>query len=159
MTFQVHGLDADAFEHLYRLDDEALARVGVVVMRADECPGFPCRVSLADAPAGTRMLLLNHEYQPADTPYRGRHAIFVADRARTAHTEPGEVPDMLARRNLSVRAFNERHMMGDARVVDGRDAARVFDELLDAGDCGYLQVHTAARGCFLARVERVNGES
>ena len=155
VEFQVRGLDATRFEHLYRLDDTELARRGVVALVADEQPGFPCRVSLADAEPGRRMLLLNHEYQPADTPYRGRHAIFVAQDARTACPEPGEVPDMLGRRLLSVRAFEHQHMMRDARMVDGRDASAAFRDLLGDPDTAYLHVHTAARGCYLAQVERI----
>lgn len=152
MEFQVQALDAKPFETLYSLDENQLARRGVVLMLADAQPGFPCRVSLADAEPGRRMLLINHEYQPADTPYRGRHAIFVAQHARTARPDPGEIPDMLGRRLLSVRAFDAGHMMRAARVLDGREAGQHFSDMLRNDGCAYLQVHTAARGCYLARV-------
>ena len=80
--FQVSALPANRFSHLYGLGDDELNDIGVVVMTADSKPGFPCRVSLTDAEPGTRMLLLNYEHQDAATPYRSRHAIFVADGAR-----------------------------------------------------------------------------
>src|SRR5262249_5468002 len=93
--FQISALPSDRFSHLYGLSEDALSALGVVVLTADSKPGFPCRVSLQDAEPGTRMLLLNYEHQDAATPYRSRHAIFVADGAKEAEPAPNEVPEQM----------------------------------------------------------------
>ncbi len=154
MPFRVVGLPSSLFRPLYGLPDRELAARGVEVMVANEMPGFPCRVSLRDALPGTRMLLLGFEHQPADTPYRSRHAIFVEDGAEDAHPEPGEVPEVLARRTLSVRAFDASGHMLDGVVVAGREAAPLFERLLAVPETAYLHIHNAGRGCYAARVER-----
>ena len=64
------------------------------------------------------------------------------------------VPEVLASRLLAVRAFDDAHMMIDADVCEGGDAAALFERLLADPKAGYLQVHNARRGCYAARVER-----
>jgi hypothetical protein len=154
MGFRVLGLPASRFEQFYGMDESALAERGIRVQIADEKPGFPCRVSLRDAEPGQRVLLLNFEHQPAATPYRAAHAIFVTEGATEAHPEPGEIPEVLRPRLLSVRAFDAEGMMVDADVGEGRDAAPLFERLLANPAVSYLHVHNAKRGCYAARVER-----
>jgi Protein of unknown function (DUF1203) len=152
--FQVVGLPSSLFGSLYGLSEKELAERGVEVKIADAPTGFPCRVSLRDAPVGTRMLLMNFEHQPANTPYRSRHAIFVEDGAEEAHPGVNQVPEVLASRTLSVRAFDESGQMLDAAVVNGREAGPAFERLLAVPGAAYLHVHNAGRGCYAARVER-----
>ena len=154
MTFQISALKAEQFSHLFGLDDAALRAMGVTPMTADAVPGFPCRVSLEDAPIGSRVLLLNHEHQDADTPFRSRHAIFVAEGADEAQPAAGEIPQQLRRRLLSIRAFSAQGMMLDADVVEGEDAETLIARLFDNPWAAYLHVHFARRGCYAARVER-----
>lgn len=155
MDFRVVPLDPAAFQPLFGLDDAVLAALGVETMIVNECPGFPCRVGLRDPQPGTRMLLLNYEHQPAATPYRARHAIFVADGARGVAPWLNRIDDYLGTRLLSVRAFDASHHMQDADVCEGGDAAAMFRRLLSADNTEYLHVHTARRGCYLARVEPI----
>jgi uncharacterized protein DUF1203 len=154
VAFRVVGLSSSLFRSLYGLSDKELAEHGVEVKIADAPTGFPCRVSLRDAPVGSRMLLLNFEHQPAETPYRSRHAIFVEDGAEEAHPGVDEVPEVLASRTLSVRAFDAAGQMVDGVVVNGREAAPLFERLLSNREAAYLHVHNAGRGCYAARVER-----
>ena len=154
MAFRVVGLPSSAFRPLYGLSDEELAERGVEVHIADSPRGFPCRVSLRDAPVGSRMLLLNFEHQPAATPYRSSHAIFVEDGAEEAHPGVNEVPEVLASRTLSVRAFDLLGQMVDGVVVNGREAGPLFERLLSVPGTAYLHAHNAGRGCYAARVER-----
>ena len=154
MGFRVLGLPSSLFRPLYGLSEEALAERGVEVRVADAPTGFPCRVSLRDAPVGSRMLLLSFEHQPANTPYRSRHAIFVQDGAEEVHPGVDEVPEVLASRTLSVRAFSEAGQMLDAAVVSGREAGPTFERLLGVPGAAYLHVHNAGRGCYAARVDR-----
>jgi hypothetical protein len=152
MTFRVIALDPEPFRPLFRLSDAELAARGVTRLAAE--PNWPCRVSLDEAEPGEPVLLLNYEHQPADTPYRSRHAIFVTDRAEPASSPPGVVPPALAVRPLSVRAFDAEHMMIDADLTPGAEAAALFDRLLEDPRTTYLQAHYARRGCYAARVER-----
>ena len=154
MAFRVVGLPSSQFRPLYGLPEKALAERGVEVHVADSPSPFPCRVALRDAPVGARMLLLNFEHQPADTPYRSRHAIFVEDGAEEWVPAVNEVPEVLARRTLSVRAFDEAGQMLDGVVVSGREVGPTFERLLALPSSAYLHVHNAGRGCYAARVER-----
>jgi Protein of unknown function (DUF1203) len=153
VAFRVVGLPSSQFRPLYGLSEKELAERGVEVQIADS-PSFPCRVALRDAPVGARMLLLNFEHQPADTPYRSRHAIFVEDGAEEWVPAVDEVPEVLARRTLSVRAFDQAGQMLDGVVVSGREAGPAFERLLALPRSAYLHVHNAGRGCYAARVER-----
>ena len=123
MGFRVTGLDDAAFRHLYGLPNRDLEGLGAIRFVADAKPGFPCRVSLRDAEPGETLLLLNFRHQPAATPYQASHAIFVIEGAASSRPAPGEVPDMLARRELAVRAFDADHLMTDAVLTPGVDAA------------------------------------
>jgi hypothetical protein len=158
MTFRIAALPASVFAGLYGLSDAALRARGIVPVVADLAGAFPCRVSLEDAKVGERLLLLNYEHQPAETPFRSRHAIFVRDGATEAAPSPGEVPDMIARRLLSVRSFDSIGMMLDGEVIDGEAAAACFESMLTAPRAAVLHVHSARRGCYLARVSRAGPE-
>jgi hypothetical protein len=154
MGFQVIGLAAEPFQPLFGMDEAGLAERGVHRVRVEQPSAAPCRISLDDAEPGETVLLLNFEHQPADTPYRSRHAIFVREGAETARPVAGEVPPALARRLLSVRAYDGAHRMTDADVVDGAEAGALFERLLGDPQVAYLHAHYARRGCFAARVER-----
>ena len=116
-------------------------------------PGFPCRVTLQDAEPGEKILLLNYEHQSANTPFRSRHAIFVREGA-TGRVETETLPEQLAARLLSLRAFDAAGMMTDADVVEGREAGPVIERLLAARGTAYLHAHYARRGCYAARIDR-----
>jgi hypothetical protein len=154
--FQIIGMDPSPFVPLYGLSDEALAQHGVRRERVTAFPGAPDRVSLDDVEAGGTVLLLNHLHQPATTPYRSQHAIYIREGAERAHhPAPGEVPPMMRRRVLSVRAFDAAGWMLDADLVDGADLAAttaLIDRLLAPPEAAELHVHFAKRGCFAARV-------
>jgi hypothetical protein len=66
-----------------------------------------------------------------------------------------EIPPVLSQSiSLSVRAYDGEDMMVDAEVVPGAEARRAIERLLAKDDVGYLHVHFAPRGCYLARVDR-----
>ena len=115
---------------------------------------MPCRVSMEHAELGEELLLLNFEHQPANTPYRATHAIYVRKVADQAFEAIDAVPEVLASRLLAVRAFDAQHMMIDAEVCEGTRAAEMFEQLLANPQTSYLQVHNARRGCYACRVER-----
>jgi len=106
------------------------------------------------AELGEELLLLNFEHQPANTPYHAAHAIYVRKVADQAFAAVDTVPEVLASRLLAVRAFDAQHMMIDAEVCEGAQAAEMFERFLTNSQTSYLQVHNARRGCYAARVER-----
>ena len=154
MTFRIRGLPASTFQPLFALSDAELARRGALRVVADRQPGFPCRVSLADAAPGETLLLLNYEHLPVASPYRSRHAIYVRELAQDARLAVDEVPGVLQTRLLSVRAFDAAGMMRDAEVVDGGLLADVATRMLVDNTVAYLHVHNAKAGCFAARIDR-----
>lgn len=156
MSFQVSGLPAKEFEPFFAMSDTALAKHGIDVLHADASePGFPCRIGLNHAAPGTRLLLMNYEHQPADSPYRSAHAIYVAEGAADAAYAPDEVPEPLAVRTLSLRAYDSDDMMIDADIVEGSDAAALIERFFGNPAVAYLHAHYAKRGCFAAHITRV----
>jgi hypothetical protein len=152
--FVIRGLDPAPFAALYGLSDAALAEQGVVRMAVDARPGFPCRVSLEDVDVGETVLLLNHEHLPVETPYRQRHAIFVREGAAESARFENEIPDQLAIRTLSLRAYDAEGMMTDADLVEGRALPTLIDRFFADPSVAYLHAHNAKRGCFAARIDR-----
>lgn len=154
MSFRVTGLSADPFRHLYGLSEAALAELGVRRYVVDEKPGFPDRVEMREGEIGETMLLLNHVSQPAGTPYRSTHAIFVREGAEQIYDRVGEIPEVMRGRLLSLRAFDADGMMLDADVVSGREIEGVIERLFANPEVGYIHVHNAKRGCYSGRIDR-----
>ena len=126
MAFRITGLAPEPFRHLYGLSDQELAHRGVKRYIADKQPGFPDRIEMRDASVGEKLLLLNHVCQPAETPYRATHAIFVREGAENAYDRVDEVPEVMRTRLLSLRAYDAEGMMLDADVVDGKEIESVI---------------------------------
>lgn len=155
MAFIVSGLSVAPFQPLFGLSDEALAEQGVIRHTADAPLGFPCRVTLEDAPVGETLLLLNYEHQPADTPYRARAAIFVRESAVETRTFVDQIPATLAVRPfISLRAFDTDGMMLDAEVSPGAALTEPIERLLLVPGVAYLHAHYAGRGCYAAHIAR-----
>lgn len=154
MSFQIRALPAAPFAPLFALSDDELRARGAVRQTVDRTPGFPCRVSLADAEPGETVILVRYEHQPADTPYRAGHAVYVREGVAEARPAPDEVPQVLRRRLLSVRAFDDAGMMVAADVVDGRALEPAIAELFARDAVAYLHLHNAKPGCYAARVDR-----
>jgi len=154
MPFQIHALPAEPFAPLFALDDAALHARGARRVTADESPGYPCRVSLADALVGETLVLTRFEHQPADTPYRASHAIFVREGAVRARPGVDEIPDALVTRLLSLRAFDARDFLVAAEVVDGGALGPALEALLADPLVGYVHLHHAKQGCYAARATR-----
>lgn len=154
MSYRITGLDGAQFAHLYGLSDEALAAHGATRIVVDARPGYPDRIGLRDLERGETALLLNYTHQPADTPYRASHAIFVHEGAGARYDRSGEIPEVMRIRMLSLRAFGADHLMRDADLVDGRHVERLIARLLDDPETAYIHAHYAKRGCYAARIDR-----
>ncbi len=114
---------------------------------------IPIAWSFAAEP-GETLLLLNYLHQPADTPYRASHAIFVREGAITAYEAVDETPECLRIRPISLRAFEASGMMVDAELANGREVEAVIRRLLENPAAAYIHAHYAKRGCYAARIDR-----
>jgi len=160
MSYRIEGLDPAAFRALFELDDRALAKHCVERSFVEEPLGTPCRVSLADAEVGDEVLLLGYAHLSADSPYRASGPIFVRRRAveeqSAAAAFVDTVPDVLARRVLSVRAYDSAAIMRRADVCEGTALDARIDAMFEDGSVAFLHVHYAKQGCYAARVVRAN---
>ena len=78
-------------------------------------PGYPCRVSLADAQAGDELLLLNYEHHAVASPYRMRFAIYVRAGDET-YDAVNQIPDQLQLRTLAARGYESVGLIGTAQM-------------------------------------------
>ncbi len=154
MNYQLRGLEPAQFENLFNLTETALAERGMRWMRADQPVGFPCRISLQDAPVGEAVLLLPFTHQDSRSPYRASGPIFIRRGIAKAARIMNELPTYLTLRPLSVRAYDAADEMLDADVVDGAAAELIIERYLDRPDVSYLHIHFARRGCYACRVDR-----
>lgn len=154
MSFQITGLPRAAYADLIGLSDAELAARGAIRMTAETPHSFPCRVGLRDLEPGETAILLNHTHQPADTPYRASHAIFVGEGSHDADPGPGELPEVMRRRTLSIRSFDADGAMLDADLSEGGEAAALIERLLAEPRAAYADIHYARRGCWAGRAFR-----
>lgn len=153
MNYRISALDLEPFQALFGATDDLLSARNIHRMTVDARPGYPCRVTLEDAMIGESVLLLNYEHLPLASPYRSAHAIFVRENATESARFENEIPELLSRRQLSVRSFDAAGMMLDAEVCEGRVLDSAIERLLGDSAADYLHVHNAGRGCYLARID------
>jgi hypothetical protein len=152
--FRVTGLSPEPFRHLFGLPDDALARQGVRRYRADAKPGFPDRIEISDAEPGETLLLVNYVHQPADTPYRASHAVFVRERDVAPTDLVDALPEAMRARPLSLRAFDAEGMMVDGDLVEGLEAETLIERFFTDPSVAYIHAHYARRGCYAGRIDR-----
>lgn len=154
MPFRFRGISPAPFRPLFTLSDSELAARGMCRVLADHKPGFPCRVTLRDAEAGGRLLLLPYEHQPAHSPYRASGPIFVSESAEESYDDT-RLPPVLRARCLSLRAYDAAHCIVVSDVVlRGDDVGAALAALFVRHDVAYVHVHNAGHGCYHCRVDR-----
>ncbi len=124
-------------------------------MVASEDSRAPCRRCLLDASPGEELILLAYDPFPANslTPYRGEGPIFVHAQ-ECNFFKNNVIPERQLRRLLSLRAYDENHMMVAAEVVPGSELESVGGAMLADEKASYVHVHNAKPGCFAFKVER-----
>jgi hypothetical protein len=153
MSFRVTGLSPEPFRHLFGLSDEALAAHGARRYVCDG-PAFPDRIEISDAAPGETLLLVNYLHQPASTPYRASHAIFVRERGVAPTDLVDDIPPAMRVRPLSLRAFDADDLMVDGDLVDGAEAETLIERLFADPQVAYIHAHYAKRGCYAGLIER-----
>lgn len=156
MTFQINALPAEAFTEFFAMSDAELKAINATRMVVQSKPGSPCRVSLADAEIGETVVLLNYEHQPADSPYKASHAIFVREGVAQMQPKPDTVSEVMRSRVISLRLFDAQNMMIDADVVDGTVLAAAISKAFEDRNVAYAHLHNAKPGCFAASVTRID---
>ena len=152
MNFTVHGLSPEPFLPLYGLGDAELAQRRARRVIADGS-GFPERIEMRDAEPGETLLLVNFEHQPADTPYRSSHAVYIREGA-TERWSGAHLPEVMCKRLLSLRGFSIDESIVAADVVEGREAEPLIERLFGDPAVAYIHAHYARPGCFAARIDR-----
>ena len=153
-NFRIVGLPLTQFEPLFSLDDNELAQKGARRLIVDAKPGFPCRVSLQDAEIGERVILAPFVHHDVESPYRASGAIFVRETAKEIELAPGEIPDVVTSRVMSVRAYSDKGMMVNAAVTPGKELKSQIEKFFGDAKISYLHLHNAGAGCYSCRVER-----
>ena len=154
MAFRITGLSPEPFQPLFGLPDQELASLGIKRYIVDSKPGFPDRIEMKDADLGQSVLLLNYLSQPAETPYRASHAIFIREWATQPYDAVDQIPESMRIRLLSLRAFTDDGMMLNADVVDGRAIEPVVTRMFADLEVSYIHVHNAKQGCYSGRIDR-----
>jgi Protein of unknown function (DUF1203) len=154
VSFRVSPLPLAPFQKLFALDEAALVAHGARWVIASADTGFPCRVSLALARRGERVILVRHQHQPADTPFRASGPIFVREAAEPAELPPDTVPEGSRRNLLSVRVYDAEGKIEVADGVPGAELEPLVDAYLGQPVVAYIHLHYASRGCYAARVDR-----
>lgn len=153
MTYRIKGLPRADFAHLFAMSDAELAARDAVRVTATG-PGFPCRVSLEDARAGERLILLNYTSHDVATPYRCAYAIYVREAGEAAEPLIDATPPVFEGRPLGLRAFDGDRMLRNAALALPGQADAKIRELFADANIAYIHAHNAAHGCFSARIER-----
>jgi hypothetical protein len=154
MDFRIQGLSPVPFMPLYGLSDDELENRNAKRYIANTMPGFPDRIELRDAEPGERLILVNYVHQPAATPYQASHAVFVLEGAEKAFDAVNEIPEVLRRRILSIRAFDLNHWMVEGDVCEGRAMETTIQRLFARPEVAYLHAHYAKPGCYAAWIAR-----
>ncbi len=154
MSFHIHALPIDVFAPLFLLSDDALRTRDIRRVVADGRPVFPCRVSLQDAVEGECLLLLHHDHHRVNTPYRASGPVYVREAAVQARPPIDDVPALLRRRMLSLRAYDTQGMMVWAELVSGSEAEQGIARLYAIERTEYIHIHYAQPGCYACRVTR-----
>ncbi|WP_417621884.1 DUF1203 domain-containing protein [Parasphingorhabdus sp.] len=154
MTYQITGLSPAIAKPFAGASEAQLSALGAIRITATSKPGFPCRISLEDANVGDELILFHHISHNVDSPYRSAYAIF----ARTGLSEAAQytdiVPPVFQGRSLGMRAFGRDALLKTASLAAPGYADGAIRALFELDEVGYIDVHNAAHGCFVARVER-----
>ena len=146
--FRLLGLDPAPFGSLFELPEQELRRRGIRRVRADADAGFPCRVSLVDASQGEELLLLPYRHHDVASPYQAAGPIYVRRGALAAELAPGELPEYVTRRLMSLRAYDRDAMMVRAEVLEGAQVGARLHEWFADEALAYVHLHNARPGCY-----------
>ena len=154
--FQIQALDHHHFLPYMQKTDFQLQAQGAKWLEVTAHPGFPCRVTLQDAKVGERVLAISFQHLPESSPYQSSGPVFVREGALTTQLAVNEIPEVLPKRLLSLRGYDQQHLMIEADVVEGRDIEAAIRKVFSNPLVNYLHIHNARPGCFACAVKRAS---
>tara|TARA_R110000824_G_scaffold4203_8_gene19974 strand:- start:7527 stop:8009 length:483 start_codon:yes stop_codon:yes gene_type:complete len=157
MSYPNTGMNQDHITCFQGATAEKRAAQGALQMTMTRKPGFPCRISVEDAEVWEELILFHCMSHDVDSPYGSSYVIF----ARTGLAAAAQftrftnvVPPVFESRPLGMRAFGINAMLKAASHALPGEADRSIRQLFELNELAYIDVHNAAHGCFVARVER-----
>ncbi|KAA2285268.1 DUF1203 domain-containing protein [Arenimonas fontis] len=156
MKIRIRGLSPEPFRALLDAPRDRPPAPRAVWRTVNAMPGFPCRISLADAEPGETVLLTNYLHQPADTPFQASHAIYLRPGAARWDSLDELPPVFLNRPTLALRAFDRKGWLRGAVLTANTDLLDTARELLSEPKVAYLHAHYPALGCYAAWVGRAD---
>lgn len=143
-----------------RLRDPAKARDGLTTLLKTVQPddGAPCRHCLQDAVAGEQVALASYSPFEGPGPYNERGPVFVHTHDCTRPTPSSDVPAIVAKRLVAVRAYNAKEEIIVSDLTQGTEAPALIERFLRDDATAFLHVRAARNGCFLCRVDRGPGK-
>ncbi|MGB5077473.1 MAG: DUF1203 domain-containing protein [Sphingorhabdus sp.] len=154
MTYRISGLHREQFAHLIGGSEEAIAAAGAIRVIANADFGWPCRISLKDAKAGDRLILLNYTSHDVATPYRSSYAIYINEHLEAPAIYTDTIPPVFEGRAMAFRAFDMCGLLHSAALAMPGESDAKIRALFAADEIAYIHAHNAAHGCFAARIER-----
>jgi hypothetical protein len=154
MSFRLSGLPIEPFRPLFALPDDELLSRGAERRTTQPGNDYPCRVTLEVARPGERVLLLSYPVQPEASPYKSVSPIFIREAAEAQYIGHNEIPEQIAPRLMSVRAFDARHYIVAADVTPGAQLGEMAERFFANDEIAYLHVHHARWGCYVGRIDR-----
>lgn len=152
--FIISGLDYDLFSKYFEMTESELKSIGAYIFLSDECPCYPCRVSLEDAEVGDRVLAIAYDHHSANSPYSSSGPVFIRKNTQVATLEKNTIPVMLRHRLLSIRGYNDAALMIEADTIAGKDLESVLYSQFANKSVEYIHIHNASPGCFNCSVNR-----
>jgi Protein of unknown function (DUF1203) len=149
-TFKISTIDETAAKNLRQLR-------ALKTYIADTQPGYPCRQCLRDAEVGDELVLVSYHPFKTDSPYASASPIFLHREFCGNNRDTSALPQQLERRLLSIRAFDKHERMLEAEVAPGTELSDVIRGFFSMKNVDHVHVHNAKRGCWAARIDRIEG--
>ncbi len=153
-NFQIKGLESNSFHHLFGLTDKELNKINAKRIVVDENLSYPCRISLKDAEIGEKIIAMHFIHHDVSSPYKSSGPIFIREHVTTLILKVNELPQVLENRYLSLRGYDNKHMMVNALTTQGNVVNNEIQFLFADDNVEYIHIHNANPGCYSCRVER-----
>ncbi len=154
MTLRIHAIPESFAEHVRHFRRDGHGNVDLTPQVVTEAHSAPCRVCLEDARVGEAVLLCTYSPFERPGPYATIGPIFVHAHRCTPFAPGAPMTDAIARRLLSLRAYDRGGRMVAADVIEGRELESLAQRLFEDPAASLLHVHHARAGCFACRIER-----
>ena len=151
-NFRIVPLRTEIAEAARRAAEAGAPDHAVVV--ADSPTGYPCRHCLRWAQPGERVILFPFASIPSGRPYSETGPIFVHEQPCERYLATHEYPSDF-RSGRVFRAYNSKHDMIDAEVVNGSAPEAVIEKLLQNPETAFVHARSVTRGCYTFQVERI----